>query len=637
MCGIAGYVTGTDPRPTAAFQASVLRTLAHRGPDDAGWLTDQAAGTGDRPGDPGRWGLLHRRLAILDLSALGHQPMLSADGRYAITFNGEIYNYVELRQDLEKEGARFRSQSDTEVLLQAFAHWGSACLPRLVGMFAFAIADRDRHRMFLARDPFGIKPLYYAWVGGGFAFASEIKALRPIVSGRVRPNRLLDYLRDGVTDHGGETLLEEVHQLQAAHCIDVDLDTGTPTGPKRYWDIDRSRRTDVSFEEAVVRVRNLFLDSVRLHLRSDVPVGAALSGGIDSSAIVAAVRTVEPRADLHTFSYVAGDPAIGEEQYADLAAKTAGATARKVKIEPGELAADLDRLIATQDEPFGSTSIYAQYRVFRLAAEHGIKVMLDGQGADELLAGYHGYFPERLGSLIGRGSLLEAYAFARRASRRPGVGGQTMLLARGLRRLLPGRMRAHGRALLGRPAMPGWLNAGWFCRKGIEEPVEDRSGRRADRLRERLYRTLTATSLPMLLRFEDRNSMAWSIESRVPFLTPTLAEYILSLPEAYLISADGVTKHVFREAMRGIVPDAILDRRDKIGFATPEKKWLSELGPWVAGVLSPDRVRRIPALNPAIVDRDWRAVLAGTKPFDWRVWRWVNLVRWAEALDVTFA
>jgi asparagine synthase (glutamine-hydrolysing) len=636
MCGIAGYVAGSDPRPFAAFQGGALRTLSHRGPDDRGWLTDRDFGTGDPPAEPGRWGLFHRRLSILDLSPLGHQPMATPAGRYAIVFNGEIYNYVELRRELERDGGTFRSQSDTEVLLQAYARWGPDCLTRLVGMFALAVADRDRRRLFLARDFFGIKPLYYARPAGGFAFASEIKALRPVVGGRVRAGRLFDFLRDGLTDHSGETLLEDVHQLPAAHWMEVDLDTGTPTEPKRYWDIDLGRRADVPFPEAVARVRELFLDSVRLHLRSDVPVGAALSGGIDSSAIVAAMRTVEPRADLHTFSFVADDPAIAEEQYADLAAKSAGATARKVRIEPGELAADLDRLVATQDEPFGSTSIYAQYRVFRLAAEHGIKVMLDGQGADELLAGYHGYLAARVGSLIGRGRLWQACALAGRAARRPGVGGRAGLLARGLKPLLPAPIQAGGKQVLGRAAVPRWLAGSWFADRGVGGAVAARFGRRTEQLRGRLYGTLTATSLPMLLRFEDRNSMAWSIESRVPFLTPALAEYVLSLPEEYLISSDGVTKHVFREAMRGIVPDAILDRRDKIGFATPEKKWLRELAPWVGNVLSPERLARVPALDAAAVDREWRAVLAGTMPFDWRVWRWVNLVRWAETWDARF-
>lgn len=636
MCGIAGYVAGQDRRPFAALQASALGTLAHRGPDDAGWLTDTAAGSGAPPVDPGRWGLFHLRLSILDLSPLGHQPMSTPDGRYAIVFNGEVYNYVELRRELEQEGHTFRSHSDTEVLLHAFARWGSDCLWRLVGMFAFAILDRDRRRLFLARDPFGIKPLYYARPAGGFAFASEIKALRPVVSGRVRPDRLFAYLRDGLADHGRETLFADVDQLPAAHWMEVDLDRGEPTEPRRYWDIDLDRRADVSFPEAVARVRELFLDNVRLHLRSDVPVGAALSGGIDSSAIVAAMRVVDPKADLHTFSFVADDPTIGEEQYADIVARSAGATARKVRIAPGELAADLDRLVTVQDQPFGSTSIYAQYRVFRLAAEHGIKVMLDGQGADELLAGYHGYVPARVGSLLGRGRIFQAYALAGRASRRPGFGGRAGLLARGLRPLLPARMQAGGKQLFGRPAVPNWLNRSWFADRQVETGAASSSGRRTELLRERLYRTLTATSLPMLLRYEDRNSMAWSIESRVPFLTPAFAEYVLALPEEYLISPEGETKHVFRAAMRGIVPDAVLDRRDKIGFATPEKKWLGELGPWVTDILSPARLARVPALDAAVVGREWQAVNAEARPFDWRIWRWVNLVRWAETWDARF-
>jgi asparagine synthase (glutamine-hydrolysing) len=637
MCGIAGYVAGSDPRAFARFQASVLKTLAHRGPDDVGWRIESRSGAGDPPAEPGRWGLFHRRLAILDLSPLGHQPMTTADGRFAIAYNGEIYNYLELRQELERNGCIFRSHSDTEVLLQSYAHWGPACLTRLVGMFALAIADNERRKLFLARDYFGIKPLYFARPAGGFAFASEIKALRSLVSGKVRAERLFLYLRDGLVDHGGETFFEDVHQLPAAHWLEVDFDTGVPGEPQRYWDIDLNRRSELSFPAAVERTRELFLESVRLHLRSDVPIGTALSGGIDSSAIVAAMRAVDPRADIRTFTFAADDPVIGEERYADLVAEQAGAKVHKVRLGPGDLAADLDRLIAVQDEPFGSTSIYAQYRVFRLAAEHGIKVMLDGQGADEMLAGYHGYFDARVGSLIGRGSLLRAYAFAGQASRRPGVGGRTMLLAKGLKKMLPAGMQAGGKALFGKPTVPRWMNGEWFSQRGAGPVPEARSRHRREQLRERLYRTLTESSLPMLLRYEDRNSMAWSIESRVPFLTPALAEFMLSLPEEYLISQDGVTKHVFREAMRDIVPDEILDRRDKVGFATPEKRWLQELRPWLGSVLDPDRVRAVPALNTEAVASEWRGVLDGTRPFDWRVWRWVNVVRWAETNGAEFS
>lgn len=637
MCGLAGYVSGSSSRAFAGFQANVLKTLAHRGPDDVGWMIESNGGTGDPPPEPGRWGLFHRRLSILDLSPLGHQPMATPDGRDVIAFNGEIYNYLELREELEREGCTFRSHSDTEVLLHAYVRWGPACLTRLVGMFAFAVADLERRKLFLARDFFGIKPLYYAKPGGGFAFASEIKALRPLVSGRVRAHRLFSFLRDGLIDHGAETLLAEVDQLPAAHWMEVDLETGVAGEPRRYWDIDLNHRSDLSFEEAVGKTRELFLDSVRLHLRSDVPIGTALSGGTDSSAIVAAMRLIEPKADIRTFTFAADDPVIGEERYADIVAQRSGAKIDKVRLGPGDLAADLDRLIAVQDEPFGSTSIYAQYRVFRLAAEHNIKVMLDGQGADELLAGYHGYFDARVGSLIGRGSLFGAYAFAGRASQRPGVDGRTILLAKGLRRFLPAGIQSHGKAILGRPMVPRWMNRDWFADRDAGPKLDSRSRWRKEQLRERLHNTLTQTSLPMLLRYEDRNSMAWSIESRVPFLTPALAEFMLSLPEEYLISPEGSTKHVFREAMRGIVPNEILDRRDKVGFATPEKRWLQDLRPWLADVLNPDRVRQVPALNATAVAREWRSVLDGSKPFDWRVWRWVNVVRWAETCGAEFA
>jgi asparagine synthase (glutamine-hydrolysing) len=346
------------------------------------------------------------------------------------------------------------------------------------------------------------------------------------------------------------------------------------------------------------------------------------------------MRVVEPKADIRAFTFAADDPVIGEERYADVVADRARATIDKVRIEPGELAADVDRLIAIQDEPFGSTSIYAQYRVFRLAAEHRIKVMLDGQGADEMLAGYHTFLDARIGSLIGRGSLLRAYAFAGRASRRPGVGGRSMLLARGIRRMLPSGVQARGRAILGRPVVPSWLNEDWFASRGVGPAPEARARRRKEQLRERLHGTLTKTILPMLLRYEDRNSMAWSIESRVPFLTPSLAEFLLSLPEEYLLSSEGESKHVFREAMRGIVPDQILDRKDKVGFATPEKRWLQELKPWVSAVLSPDRLRQVPALNASAVLSEWKGICEGTRRFDWRVWRWVNVVRWVESSSI---
>lgn len=641
MCGIAGLVGSRESDLCLSWLSQSLGTLQHRGPDDYGWLVDTAqglqTGRGELPPPSLTTLLLHRRLSILDLSESGWQPMTTPDRSAAIVFNGEIYNFLELREELIREGCSFRSSSDTEVLLHACAHWGAAALRRLVGMFSFAFLDNRRRTLFLARDHFGIKPLYYFHSAGRFAFASEIKALLglPFVRRSVNPQRFYEYLRFGRTDHGGDTFFAEIHQLPAAHYLEMSLDNPRTVEPVRYWDLAGRERIDLSFDEAAAHLRDLFLENIQLHLRSDVPVGAALSGGIDSSAIVAGMRAVHPKADLHAFSYIADDPAVSEEKWVDLAAGHTRAAVHKIRATPEELAADLDDLIRTQDEPFGSTSIYAQYRVFKLARETGITVMLDGQGADELLAGYRPYLAARLGSLLRQGHWLQAVKFAKRAAKLPGSRGLFRLLLQAGSVLCPARCKAIAHSLLGESLMPAWLNGAWFHTRGVTAPSAYRRARR-DVLREQLRETVVSTSLPMLLRFEDRNSMASSIESRVPFLTPALAEFVWRLPEEYILGADGTSKNVFRKAMRGLVPDAILDRRDKIGFATPEKRWLTALRPWVEATLSSARAHAIPALKPAAMQMEWQAVLAGRRPFDFRVWRWLNLIRWADYFDVRF-
>jgi asparagine synthase (glutamine-hydrolysing) len=640
VCGIAGIVSPTDANLIHNWLVPPLHSLQHRGPDDHGWLTIGPSGLQSGRGDSAPTGdvqalLLHRRLSILDLSASGWQPMSTADGRFHLVFNGEIYNYIELREELCQAGYTFHSQSDTEVLLQALAHWGTAALTRLVGMFALALLDARERTLLLARDFFGIKPLYYVRSDTAFAFASEIKALLelPFVRREIDPQRLYEYLRLGRTDHAGGTLLADVRQVPAAHYILLSLDNPAQAEPVRYWDLDLTERLDLPFDEAARRLRELFVDSVRLHMRSDVPVGAALSGGIDSSSIVAAMRATNPRADIRTFSYIADDPAINEERWVDAAATAAGAAVHKVRATPDELVADLDRLVYAQDEPFGSTSIYAQYRVFGLARAQGIKVMLDGQGADEMLAGYRGYLGARLASLLRQGRLRQAIRFARLARHQPGIRGIVRVMLQSAKLLLPDVWQGWGHRIFGTDLMPNWMNAEWFRARGVRPP-SNRSRFGRDLLREELQRTLCTTSLPMLLRYEDRNSMASSIESRVPFLTPALAQFILRLPEEYLLTNDGTTKHVFRQAMRGLVPDIILDRRDKIGFATPELRWLNELRPWVDRILASDRARSLPVLRLGTVEREWHAVRAGRRPFDFRVWRWVNLIRWADRFDV---
>lgn len=632
MCGLFGVVDAPPGLLDRARVARLLALLQHRGPDDRGWLTlhSYAIRTGSDPEDlAGDVVLLHTRLSILDLSPAGHQPMSTPDGRFHLSFNGEIYNYVELRHELEAAGHWFASGSDTEVLLKAWAEWGAAALGRLVGMFAFALVDAERRVLVLARDQFGIKPLYYAPLAGRLAFASEIPPLLelPGVGRGTNPQRVYDYLRFGRTDHGAETMFAAVCQVQPGHYVELSLDTPDRLAERKYWRLVPQPVDGLSLDEAAERLRELFLDNVRLHLRSDVPVGAAFSGGVDSSANVTAMRRLSgSQLELHTFSYVADDPALSEERWMHIVAQEAGVIRHSVETSPQELLGDLDRLIEIQAEPFGGTSIYAQYRVFRLAKENGIKVMLDGQGADELFAGYRYYLSYRLAGLVATGRLLAAARLLRALSALPGASAGAVA-ARAVGHALPQAVQGSARRFTPHRLVPEWLDAGWLAKHDVELSDPGRTTRGS----LRKYRLDTVrTGLRELLRYEDRNSMASSIESRVPFLTPALAEFAAGMPDDYLIAPDGTGKLVLRRGLRGLVPDAILDRRDKIGFATPEAAWLRALGPWVQDVFGSEAARASGPLRIGPARQHWEEMQNGKRPFDPVAWRWLNFVRWVE-------
>lgn len=616
-----------------------MELLEHRGPDDAGYLTycqgKVAAGR--------KWQadrvvpdvvLLHRRLSILDLSECGWQPMASPDRRFWMVFNGEIYNFVELRDQLRRLGHVFHSSSDSEVLLAAYVEWGRKCLHRLVGMFAFAILDTQRGSVFLARDFFGIKPLYYRAENGSFAFASEVKALLALCDAKrtANPQRLYVYLRYGISDYGAETLLSEIRQLPAGHYLELNLDHPQSIQPFCYWQPELKETLDISCEEAAKQLRDLFITNVRLHLRSDVPVGVALSGGIDSSAILGCMRNIAPEAELQAFSYIADDQSISEEKWMKLAATDARAQLIVVKPGAAQLLEDLESLTYAQDQPFGSTTLYAQYCVFRAARNSGVKVMLDGQGADEMLGGYRFYMGARLASLLRQGCWMEASRFISKCSRLPGMS-KKWLVSRAMEYLLPVSLQIPTRKLVNKELFPDWLNADWFLERKVQAG-ELYGSQKTDVLRETLFGTLVRTTLPGLLRYEDRNSMAFSIESRVPFLTPTLVDFVLSLPEEYIVAPDGTSKAVFRKAMQGLVPQPILDRKDKIGFATPEELWLRKLRPWVQRVLQSDVARNLPFLRIQRANAEWEGVLAGRRSFTPYVWRWLNLILWTERFQV---
>jgi asparagine synthase (glutamine-hydrolysing) len=622
MCGIAG---GWWANPDNAVKRLplALQKIRHRGPDDDGYKLYPVGG--------GAVALGHTRLSIIDLSDAGHQPMHSRDGCWSIVFNGEVYNYRELRTELNSIGHSFFTDSDTEVLLAAWVQWGAACLPRLVGMFAFAVLDKTNFTLTCVRDAFGIKPFFYSTANGQFAFASELPALLELLPGKPALNwqRSYDYLVHGEYDGTSDTFYKDVHHLPPGHWLQINAATGIQTIPQHWWQPDIKERPGWCFNDAVEQVREQFLENIRLHLRSDVPLGAALSGGIDSSAVVCAMRYVEPDIPIHTFSFIAEASEVNEEKWLDRVNAHVGAVPHKVRVSSKELADDLDDMIQAQGEPFGSTSIYAQYRVFKLAKENGITVTLDGQGADEMLAGYSGYAGQRLNSLVEQRKLTEAYSFLNEWSKWPGrsrIGG----LKRFAAQKTDGWLYELLRKIDGSDTLPKWINRDPLIESGVIGgfPPRQRFQTRSDgrQVMASLAVALTKQGLPMLLRYGDRNSMHFSVESRVPFLTLDMVSTLLSLPESYLISAKGETKHVFRAAMRGIVPDEILNRRDKIGFETPEQAWLFSMADTVRSWLGEDL--KLPFFNQAEVLREFELIIAGKKAFSWQVWRWINFCRW---------
>ena len=639
MCGIAGFVA--KPGRGRSFCArGVLESIAHRGPDDRGWLSF-GAGAVERgrawipPAREPEVLLLHRRLSILDTTELGWQPMSTPDGRFHVVFNGEIYNFLELRDELVALGHRFTSRSDTEVLLAAYAQWGRDALRRFVGMFAFALLDTQRSTVLLARDFFGIKPLYYTLQDGILCFGSEIKALLEfgLASRAANPARLLRYLRYGMSDFGEETMFAAVRQLPPAHCMEISIENVVAEAPKCYWTLDSGETLDIGFDQAAEQLRDMFLRSVQLHLRSDVPLGTALSGGIDSSAIVCAVRHLDKNAEIHAFSFISAEAETSEEHWVDLVGDAANLIVHKVGTTSGSFADHVQELSHFHDEPFARTSTHAQYEIFRAARASGVKVLLDGQGADELLAGYRLFLGARLASLVRGGEWKDAARLLRGMSELHAFG-PVQGLSFCADYLLPPSLQALPRYLAHKEAFPAWLKRSWFAERNADAMVTNYTTAR-DVLKDSLARSV-AEGLPPLLRYEDRNSMAASVESRVPFLTPELANFLARLPESFLVSPDGTSKAVFRKAMRGIVPDAILDRREKLGFATPERLWLTELDGWVQAILDSEEARKLEFINLSEACKEWSDIRDRRKPFDFRVWRWLSLIRWSEYFQVTY-
>ncbi|RXK48275.1 asparagine synthase (glutamine-hydrolyzing) [Aquirufa rosea] len=627
MCGIVGFYERSFEENSFEKMNLALNKMRHRGPDDSGIEKFKI--------DDGILMLGQTRLSIIDLTSGGHQPMSSIDGRYSIIFNGEIYNYRELRDDLKILGYGFRTDSDTEVLLIAWIHWGKSSLRKLIGMFAFCIFDNYDNTLTLVRDAFGIKPFFYNIENGNIRFASELPAILELFQNKPKINiqRSLDYLIYGSYDNNINTFYENILHLLPGHFLKINLDNYENIKQEKWWQPSIKENSDISFNEAASQLRELFLKNIQLHLRSDVPIGAALSGGLDSSAVVCAMRYLYPNMPIHTFSYVAKGSTVDEEKWADIINNHVNAIPHKINVSYDELVKDIDKMINIQGEPFGGTSIYAQYRVYKEARKQGVVVTLDGQGADELLAGYSGYPEGYILSLKERGHYLRGLNFLYNWAKWPGrhLGHSARIF---ITVMLPISVSKYIRVLLNTNIdNPIWLNKQYLLKNKLkaEPSIFNNSSvdGRKRRLVEQLRSALLGCGLSQLLRHGDRNSMMWSVESRVPFLTIEMAEFLLSLPEHYLLSPQGETKYVFRKAMRGIVPDEILDRKDKIGFQTPENAWLKqlkkEINEWVD--INP---KDVPFLNLEKIIIELNEIIDGKKKFSSQAWRLINYCRWIQ-------
>ena len=604
MCGIAGIAGVRTVNPAAVRGMTDL--MVHRGPD----------GEGQWSSDDGKVCLGHRRLAIIDISDKGAQPMRSGDGTLAITYNGEIYNYKELKTELQAEGIAFATDSDTEVLLNAYAHWGAASLSRLNGMFAFAIYDARRNILFCARDRFGEKPFLYASGEGFFAFASEYKALLSLqgIDADIDDIRLMRFFADpaAALDQENETVFQGLRQLGAGEAVTVNLET-LEMHRETYWHVPEPGQVrTISENDAAVHFRELLEDSVRLRMGSDVPLGSCLSGGLDSSAITSiARRQREGGAAYHVFTGRFPGSAADEGKWAEIIADATAVTRHETVPDGERLQAEMDDFIWMNELPVDSASQFAQWCVFRLARDHDVTVLLDGQGSDEILAGYEQYFANYLISRRRTGGIDASETGAIR-DRYP--------LALSMhdnrwKTMLPFSLRR----LAARTARRG-SDVRFGMKAGVTPQAGPRDGSVLPLL-EALRKDAGGGFLQALLRYGDRNSMAHSREVRLPFCDHRIVEFVMTLPPEMLMG-NAETKHLLRQSMKDLLPEQIRTRWRKQGFLPPVADWLrGSLGDVAADVFRRPAFRDGPYWDAAWWEHTMTRFRAGERQLAVNIWK----------------
>lgn len=618
MCGIAGIIDFKGRNVHESEVKVMTDTISHRGPDGEGiWVNpSQSVGLG------------HRRLSIIDLSNNANQPMHYLD-RYVIVFNGEIYNYVEIKNSLKSKGYQFQTSSDTEVLLALFDLKKERCLDDLDGMFAFVIWDSLEQKIFAARDRFGEKPFYYSVIDGRMFFASEMKAIWRAGVPKIVDNEMLyNFLEHNLIHHlkdVSRTFYSNISKLKSSHYLYFSLNQSNELNPVRYWSLrEKISNAEVRLDDKYNQEKffDLFKTSVERRLRSDVPVGSSLSGGLDSSSIVCMIDKLNNnQISQNTFSAVFPGYEKDERVFIDKVIEATSVTPYFVEPDLKGMLENFEKLFYHQEEPFGSSSIYAQFCVMKLAKESGVTVLLDGQGADEILGGYHYYYQtlekeKRFFNDQPKNSNAEITVPYNGS---PSIGFKSKLIGT-VKHYFPFAVDVYKSLKRSKVA----ANFSPYTNSFYSEySIIDKGYPVHNTLNDHLIHDLVDGNLENLLRFADRNSMAMSREVRLPYLSHELCEFVASLPSHYKIR-DGWTKWLQRTSLSSLMPHDITWRKDKIGYEPPQKMWMkdqyfkdytmeSKRVLYNNGILSKTEANKIPGENSAHTrgDNSWNYMMAG--------------------------
>ena len=605
MSGICGIIKFNNQETEVSSIQQMMDRMKYRGPDDEGVFIDKNVGMGVV------------RLNVSDSTTAVHQPMQDEAGRYTIVFDGEIYNYVELREELKKEGVHFNTNSDIEVLLKAYIHYGESCFDKLNGMFAFAIYDRETKNIIAVRDRFGIKPFYYYADDYVFIFASEISPILKIYGQKNEPNEqmIFDYLVFNRTDHTEDTFFKSIKKLQHSHFI---LIKNNKYEIKKWYDLKKHIKNEIKV--TTTEYSQLLIDAVKLRLKSNIPVGICLSGGLDSSSITSIISSVLGNNQINTFSvvYNLGDKGY-ESNFINLY-KNKLPNMHFTMLTDANLLQDLNEYIRLHAEPIPSTGSYAQYNVMKLAKKYAT-VTLSGQGADEQLGGYHYFFGFYLKDLL---KSLNLKKFARECFAYYKVHKSFYGLKTFIYFLLPKKFKTEVRVKEKKYLSKDFIrkSSGWTTSTIVEDLYSSES------LKEALLNHFEY-KMEHLLKWDDRNAMGFSLESRTPFLDHRLVEYTLSLDASSIIE-NGYTKSILRKSLKNILPEEIRLRKDKIGFGTPQDEWFrtEKFQNVIREIIKSDTFRNRNIIDVKSAMQLYNKHLNRKIDASKEIWKWIHLELW---------